>query len=329
MRFTGKTVGFILSAGASALLAIGCGTDAENSSDVKALSSNDWFKDGVDRFYLAYVDSNETILEGYSETYGQRIFLGLGCYGEPEDPNTLVRVKKSKYSNEVVSIPLKERTMLHQFPVTDSVSPEKGECRVLLGDKRVASKVTDLKSLLSGGNKGKVSEKITGAALGCFAAVASSTKLVATALAGGYATAQTAGVAAPAVIPAVAIEASAAITSGFYCVLKTKESFTAVSEFQLAENQKLFAWAVENASKVALAKMDARGQTETYNSLADSLSPDKLAVASAIWNKNFVEAFNKNIEASFENGWGKETKFFDAIENIGFEPKSGTTSYFY
>ena len=59
LALTGATIGAIIT---------GCGTDTQDMSKTKAMSSSDWFKDGVDRFYLASMESNERIDARYEAT---------------------------------------------------------------------------------------------------------------------------------------------------------------------------------------------------------------------------------------------------------------------
>ena len=206
--------------------------------------------------------------------------------------------------------------MLHHFPITDSESPKKGECKILLGDKFAPQQITDTNDLTTGGKKNQVFEKAFGAGLGCFSLAASATKFAATAVAGGYATAQTGGVAAPVVIPALITDGAGVLTSGFYCVLKTRETIDAVSEFQLAENHALFASAMSEASNKTLEKLEQTGEIKTFYKLSASQNPTNLAIASALWNRTLVKVFNKDVNGTFENGWGKESKFFDAVEKV-------------
>ena len=151
-----------------------------------------------------------------------------------------MKVKASAFSSDEITIPLSQRTMLHQFPITESDTPKKGECKIILGSSINARQIINDASLEAGGDRSNVTEKLAGTTLGCFGLLAMSTKFVATAVAGGYATAQTAGAAAPVIIPAIVADASGVLTAGFYCTLKTGESMEAIGEYQVAENQKLF-----------------------------------------------------------------------------------------
>ena len=110
---------------AIAMLFMACGDQlATQHSKTKALSSNDWFKDGVDRFYLAYMDTETRISSGHPEKYGHQFFFGVGCYGESPDPKALLSVPVAPGSRITKQIPLNERTMLHEFPVVfDQSSP--------------------------------------------------------------------------------------------------------------------------------------------------------------------------------------------------------------
>jgi hypothetical protein len=122
---------------ATALTVTGVSGCKKTLSREKALESDDWFRDGVDRFYFATV-STATLQEGTTvgARVGQNMLVGIGCYGEPKDPATLVDVPKDACGQGESRMPLNARTMWHQFPIADDASkpPQKGQCVQLLGD---------------------------------------------------------------------------------------------------------------------------------------------------------------------------------------------------
>ena len=59
---------------------VSCGSQNEDSS-IDALSSNDWFKDGVDRFYLAHLETQTKLDFDYDYTTGDHYTFGVGGYG--------------------------------------------------------------------------------------------------------------------------------------------------------------------------------------------------------------------------------------------------------
>ena len=149
---------------------ISCG---RADSDITAMESNDWFKDGVDRFYLAHLSNEKLILEGYPQTQGEKYFFGVGCYGEPADPTSKIKVKKSADSKETIAIPLNKRTMLYQFDLIDKYEePQKGKCKILLGDRISPRQISNGGKLIAkdtqyGISMIKLGQGISGNALVC------------------------------------------------------------------------------------------------------------------------------------------------------------------
>lgn len=296
----------------------GCKQSPEMLSEQKALSGKDWFKGGTDRFYLAYLSEGEEIHPGFQQRYGEQFFFGIGCYDESNDPKAILSVPTYPGSKELVKKPINKRTMLHEFPLYfgEGRPPKKGMCKILLGSEQDPQQITNGKELLKGANGWGVANNSFAAGLTCLGLAVAGAKLVATAVAGGYATVQTAGVAAPAVIPPLVADGVAVATSGYLCGLKTVGTFHEIQKFQMTENQKVFGYALKKASQITMNKLRAEGLTATYDNLRNSRNPLKISVAAAIWNKILVESFNEDVEGSFENGWGKGSKFFDAVKSI-------------
>lgn len=320
---------FVCFIGALLLSAAGRSDPADDSSIEPdqtrgALSSDDWFKDGVDRFYLAHLDSGGLIEPDYDYTYGDRFFFGIGCYGEHEDPEALTEVPARKGSKQKIKIPLNERTKLYQFPISNFDKPEKGLCKILLGSKKTPRQIANGESLRTGGDANSVVERVVYASLGCTSMIAAGIKFVGTLLAGGYATAQTGGVAAPVAASAIAIDGAGTISSGLVCAFKVQSSIDAVREYQLKQNHRLLSRALDRATDLTIESLDQSGMLSVYNKLA--LSGSNHVLAGAIWNKEFVKTFNKSIDDRFENGWGRGTKFFDAVEKVQTEFSTGVAN---
>ena len=112
-------------------------------SRVNALESNDWFRDGVDRFYLAVGTQN--VRQAGSVTgarVGENMLFGLGCFGEPKQPDTVVNVFPDSCNKGPAKMPLNERYKINHFPLAEDPSkPKKGECVVLLGDEQMLAHV--------------------------------------------------------------------------------------------------------------------------------------------------------------------------------------------
>lgn len=309
---------------------ISCG---RADSDITAMESNDWFKDGVDRFYLAHLSNEKLILEGYPQTQGEKYFFGVGCYGEPADPTSKIKVKKSAHSKETIAIPLNKRTMLYQFDLIDRYEePQKGKCKILLGDRISPRQISNGGKLIAkdtdyGTSKMRLGQVLSANALGCSLFVAKAAKFAATAVAGGFATAKTAGVAAPVVVPVIVLESGELASSGLFCMLWTNLTIETLDKFKIGENQKILSLALAKAADYALHEMELDGAFDNYQQLANSGDPKEIFVAAAIWNKYFIPAFNEKISDQFENGWGGATKFFNAVEKVETEYMSNASTY--
>ena len=112
---------------------VGCGTNAD-SSDPKALTSKDWFKEGVDRFYIARSSASSGSVQNIK---------GIGCYGENPDPETLVEIPVEKKSSSRKIVRLNQREWDFQFPLVTSRQPSPGECEVLFTGKIVNQSLGD------------------------------------------------------------------------------------------------------------------------------------------------------------------------------------------
>lgn len=283
----------------------------------KALSSNDWFKDGVDRFYLAHKAAGSFISANFDVRYGEQFLMGIGCYGEPQDPEAYVEVPVDTLGSVMTTKKLNERKFLHEFPVVYNTElPQKGQCKILLGDPYEARQIINGAELAEGGSMGGLMMGYMGAGLSCSMFVLATGKLVATAIAGGYATAQTGGALGPIVIPPLLLHGAAVGSSAYFCGVRTGHAIRGFTAFQVKENHKVLANAMNEASRLANKKIVDAGFSETYDGLVETLNPEKTAVAAGIWNRYFVESFNKDVNGTFENGWGRETKFFDAVTQI-------------
>jgi hypothetical protein len=298
-------------------LSVSCLKKSGQDSSAKALSSNDWFKDGVDRFYLAHLASGSFIDSQYDVRYGEQFLLGIGCYGEPKDPEALTDVPVSKSGSIMTTKKLNERVYLHEFPVVDNKDkPKKGECRVLLGEAVEPRQITNGQELGEGGDMRGLLMGYMGSGLSCSMFVLATAQLVTTAIAGGYATAQTAGAAGPLVIPPLLLHTAAVGSSAYFCGVRTGHAIRGFSRYQVKENHKVLASAMDEASRLTNIKINESGFAPTYQKLVETLNPEKRAIAAGVWNKYFVRSFNKEVNGQFENGWGKETKFFDAVSQI-------------
>lgn len=121
------------------LLATSTGCKFLGMSKVKALESDDWFRDGVDRFYLAVAPQDLAMPGSVTDAkVGQELLFGIGCYGEPKQRDAVVPVAPDACGQGPDRLPLNERYLVNHFPLAaDSTKPKKGECVVLMGDDQM------------------------------------------------------------------------------------------------------------------------------------------------------------------------------------------------
>jgi len=314
------------------LLVSSCRTDTavetpEDLSAPKALSSNDWLKKGVDRFYLAWMQTDSFIAPGHKELYGQQFFFGIGCYGEDKDGFKSVSVRKAPGSTEMITKKLNERSMLHEFDIVPEKSTAKpGQCKVLLGDETVAQQISNLDSMTSGGKKGAVGMVYASASFICFGSLVQTTKFIGMAGAGFFASTASAGGATPVVIPPLLVDGVATAAAIVGCGAAIGGSVDGRLNYMKDENKKLFATSLLEASKLASETLKSdKILLARYNQVRRSFST--IDVAAAIWNPIFVKEFNLNINKTFENGWFSNEKFFNGVRSVQTETlNSGTTA---
>ena len=281
---------------------VSCGSQNEDSS-IDALSSNDWFKDGVDRFYLAHLETQTKLDSDYDYTTGDHYTFGVGCYGEPSNPKELVEVAVSENASEKIKIPLNERTLLYQFPTVEAgKKPEKGQCEILYGSHYIA-KTPDIGELETGGEGLRASYAHT--ALSCTALAAQIFTLATT-------TVLTKGAATGPV--AAAFKYFGVTGAAWLCYYKATNLPSETADFQRAENKKLLADSYILNKKITQETMAEDGIWNTYKSFVDQKVRQQLALA--MYSRSFVKTFNTKLNATFENGWGSGTKFFDAMKEV-------------
>jgi len=284
-------------------------------SNEEALNGNDWFKNGVDRFYLAYINSDIRMLRNGPETYGQQFFFGVGCYGESKDPHAQVQVKKDPQSSVFVTKKLSEREMLHEFDlVVSTEKPKPGQCKILLGDENDAIQISHLKSY-RGGTKAALGVVFTTTGVVCIGSIAQTAKFVGEVMAAAGASVVSKGAAAPALLPPLTLDGINTLGAIAGCGGSLKGSFEVGKNYNRDENKKLFAHAIIKA--INLANNDLKNDPKKYAryvTLRRNLY--NVEVAAAIWNPILVRKFNREIHGFFENGWGESQKFFDAVKLI-------------
>lgn len=324
-------------------------------SSVKTISSNDWFRNGVDRFYLATVPSSVRYPKAQTVRVGQDALIGLGCFGESKNQNETVTVQGKSCAGETYDIALNERIRLDDFPLAaDPQNPNAGECVVLLGSTEVVETLrTEPEKFLHGMlDTAAISAATATNACGLSLAVGHSfflkkvsldQQMTSAADAVGFARRLLMYLGANNLVPAV--------YNGTHPVyaLKANDSLQGKSPEELASLDKLLVgqavlpcgeyeksiWELlgiaqsRDARKVlfrALAEADRRTaqrvrQSEFFPEFADALHRGDLRAAAGIYNPIFAFEFNRNVNESASQGWGGfgTQKFFDEIRTINRE----------
>ena len=296
----------------------GCRTDVDVSSP-KVLSSNDWLKEGVDRFYLAWVKTDAFIAPGQQELYGQQFFFGVGCYGEAQDGSKVISVRTAPGSHGYVTKKLHERVMLHEFDiVAKGATAKPGQCKILLGNVDTAQQISNLGSMTAGGDKGAVGLVFGSSGFVCIGSVLQTAKFVGLASASFFSSTSTAGGAAPVVIPPLLSDGITTGASLVGCGAALVGSSNSRLNYMKEENKKLFATSLLEASALANQSLKAdKILYSRYSVLRRAFAT--VDVAAAIWNPIFVREFNLKVNRNFENGWFSNEKFFDAVRSIQTE----------
>ena len=135
------------------------GTDP-TPGDLLAMESKDALSKRPDRFYLAYMESNERIPGGTDdERVGNEFLFGVGCRKEDPEKGTIVDVPANFRArpSETVRVALNERVALHQFPEAKNQNKlKKNECMVLFGDPDVRQSIQNTPQNYSKGDKRNV-----------------------------------------------------------------------------------------------------------------------------------------------------------------------------
>ncbi len=296
----------------------GCRTDTDVSSP-KALSSNDWFKTGVDRFYLAWMKTDTFISPSHQELFGQQFFFGVGCYGEEKDGSKEVSVKTDPHSNMKITKKLNERVMLHEFDIVPkSAKPKPGQCKILLGDIDTAQQISNVKSMMAGGEMSAAALVFGSSGFVCVGSLLQTAKFAGMFSATVLATSASAGTSAPFAVPPLIVDGVATGASLVGCGAAAVGAGATRSDYLKSENKKLFASSLLEASELANTALKAdKVLFSRYNSLRRTFAT--VDVAAAIWNPIFVREFNHKVNQSFENGWSTSEKFFDAVRSVQTE----------
>ena len=324
-------------------------------SSIKTISSDDWFRNGVDRFYLATVPSSLLYPKAQTVRVGQDTLIGLGCFGESKKHDESVTIQDKGCAEKARELPLNERMRLDDFPLaSDPQKPNAGECVVLLGSTEVVESLkTEPQKFLHGMlDTAAINAATATNACGLSLALGHSFFLKKASLDQQLTSATDAvGFARRLLMYLGSNNLVPAIYNGTHPVyaLKSNASLQGKTPEELASLDKLLVgqavlpcgeyeksiWELlglaqtNNARKVlfrALAEADRRAaqrvrQSEFFPEFADALHRGDLRTAAGIYNPIFAFEFNRNVDASASQGWGGfgVQKFFDEIRTINSE----------
>jgi hypothetical protein len=324
-------------------------------SKVKTISSDDWFRNGVDRLYLATVPSGVTLKESQSVAVGQDVLVGVGCFGEPKDPASLVQVSAPSCSGKKAKIPLNERIRLDDFPMADdSRNPKAGQCVLLLGPSDLIKTIQSNPESLAEGAvaTAAMTTAIATNACGLSLALGNAFYLQKTLLNRQSATERGGVEFAKKMLNYFGennlVPALYANEHPVYAI-KSQENLQGKSPEDLAKMDKLQVgqavlpcsqfnksiWEMlglaskSDVRKVffnAMAEADRRAalrvrQGAYFVEFASAIQRGQMRVAAGIYNPIFAYEFNRNIDAKASQGWGGfgVQKFFDEIRTINKE----------
>ena len=315
------------------LFAIQCGAPKEaDPSKPKFLESNDWFQQGVDRFYLAYADVQVAISDDHPKIKGGNSFLfGIGCYNEPEDPETLVYVPSSHTGDSYMQIALKNREKLHHF----KEPLQSGQCEVLLGneDKGMLILDNEFNRAQSGKNQIYWSNLRLSAVCGALAAPLLAVSLWndgGIALDFKEALKNIENVKSNVKKMTVSKRVGAGLfmssfvlpyfASASWCGDSISDRIKVGMDFINQSNRSRIFRYFSEAEKYADQKLSSdQDKTTSY---LKALANGEFEIATGIYNPIFVRAFNRQVRGTFEQGWSigrKSTKFFDSVQTLQTE----------
>ncbi|MBM3381359.1 MAG: hypothetical protein FJY29_02855 [Betaproteobacteria bacterium] len=324
-------------------------------SGIKSISSDDWFRKGVDRFYLATVPSSRLHQGASTVKVGQDLLVGVGCFGEAKEPATLAPVMQQSCSSGKGKLPLNERIRLQDFLMAaNPEKPQPGECVLLLGPKEVVQRVQE-----------QPEEFVSGPAATAALSAATATNACGLSLAIGQSFyLQKAVVKGSVKSDKEAIDFARKLLNFFgennlvpslytgehpVYALKANESLQGKQPSEVAASEKIVVgqavlpcsefkssiWDVlgiaakKDGRKVffrALAEADRRAairirQSRFFAEFAIALQRGDLRTAAGIYNPIFAFEFNRNVDAKASQGWGGfgVQKFFDEIRAINKE----------
>lgn len=324
-------------------------------SKLKSISSDDWFRNGVDRFYLATVPSSVLHQASRTVRVGQDVLVGVGCFGEAKEPSELTSVNEQSCNTKRAKIPLNERIRLQDFPMAaNPANPKAGECVLLIGPADLVKRVLE-----------KPQEFVSGPYATAALSAATATNACGLSLALGQAFYLQKAVVKGAInTDKESIDFARKLLNYFgdnnlvpalyanehpVYALKPNEALQGKDPSQVASIEKLIVgqavlpcatfnksiWELlgvansKDTRKVffqALAEADRRTaqrvrQSQFFAEFASALQRGDLRTAAGIYNPIFAFEFNRNVNAKASQGWGGfgSQKFFDELREINKE----------
>jgi hypothetical protein len=274
------------------------------------LESNDWFRTGVDRFYLAYAATREPLPGGTrGEQHGNQYLFGLGCHGEPADLETEVTVPEHADGTGSRQVRLYERAALHDFPIArDRQKLADGRCELLFGDERLATRISAGDANSAGGDAFDAGWRSFEATAICAVAAVQWVAFTAT---------------IPGNASGVGILVSEALLGGAFassvwCAGNVRSAASSIAEYQDQENRALLFEKMSEAERITDRQL--LGDEQAFAAFSQAVKGNDIALSAAIYNRLFVPVFNgKQVQGSFEQGWGwgpRRHKFFDAVRDV-------------
>jgi hypothetical protein len=324
-------------------------------SKVKTISSDDWFRNGVDRFYLATLPTQQMYPENSGISVGQDMLVGIGCFAEPKDPATRVAIPSPSCPSRKATIPLNERIRWQDFPMAkDPQRPQAGECVLLLGPEELVQKIQTSahKFIEEPLSTVTMSNAIATNACGLSLSVGTAFFVQKAVLSKSVTTERDSIRFAQRMLNYFGENNLApSMYSNQYPIyaVKAQENLQGKDPRQLTRNSKVLIgqsvlpcgvfkksiWDEigfvnrNNARKIffhAMAEADRRAalrvrQGRYFSEFAKAVQQGQLRIAAGIYNPIFAFEFNRNVASKASQGWGgiSVQNFFDEIRKINRE----------
>jgi hypothetical protein len=336
-------------------MAVAAVSGCTRSSGVKSIRSDDWFRSGVDRFYLATIPADIRSAENPRVNVGQEILVGVGCFGEPREAASLVSVPSSSCAAKKAKIPMNERIRLQDFPMAeDPARPKAGQCVLLLGPEELVNVARTQPDRLNTAavSTSAVSAAIATNACGLSLALGTAFFVQKSVLSGAIAGDKEGVTFARKMLnyfgennlvpsfysnehPVYALKANERLQGKTAAEIENTDKILVGQAVLPCSEYNKSVWDIlgtankNDVRKVffaAMAEADRRAalrvrQGTFFTEFANALQRGQMRSASAIYNPIFAYEFNRNVDARASQGWGGfgAQKFFDEIRKINSE----------